>query len=127
MISFCDIDGRVGFKQLWDLIDWDKQKLVVSRIQARIVKAVISTNVCCEINCRVFSYTLSMLEPYAVKVSRTVLGGLGTGNSPRLPDTGKADRKSRGVFCINIILCKTLHLPISFWLFRPVTSAFGRR
>jgi len=40
MISFYDIDGRVGFKQLWDLIDWDKQKLIVSRIQARIVKAV---------------------------------------------------------------------------------------
>ena len=30
---------------------------------------------------------LSMLEPYEVKVSRTVLRGLGTGNSPRLPDT----------------------------------------
>ena len=88
MISFCDIDGRVGFKQLWDLIDWDKQKLIVSRIQARIVKAVISTN--CEINCRVFSYTLSMLEPYEVKISRTVLGGLGTGNSPRLPDTANS-------------------------------------
>ena len=40
MISFYDIDGRVGFKQLWDLIDWDRQKLIVSRIQARIVKAV---------------------------------------------------------------------------------------
>ena len=40
MISFYDIDGRVGFKQLWDLIDWDKQKLIVSRIQTRIVKAV---------------------------------------------------------------------------------------
>ncbi|MEA2076560.1 MAG: reverse transcriptase N-terminal domain-containing protein [Candidatus Marinimicrobia bacterium] len=40
MISFYDIDGRVGFKQLCDLIDWDKQKLIVSRIQARIVKAV---------------------------------------------------------------------------------------
>ena len=32
----------------------------------------------------------SMLEPYEVKVSRTVLRGLGTGNSPRLPDTPKA-------------------------------------
>jgi len=29
---------------------------------------------------------LPMLEPYEVKVSRTVLRGLGTGNSPRLPD-----------------------------------------
>ena len=31
-----------------------------------------------------------MLEPYEVKVSRTVLRGLGTGNSPRLPDTPEA-------------------------------------
>jgi hypothetical protein len=54
---------------------------------------IISTNVCCETNCRVFSYTLSMLEPYEVKVSRTVLRGLGTGNSPRLPDT-----KNTGLF-----------------------------
>ena len=30
---------------------------------------------------------LPMLEPYEVKVSRTVLRGLGTGKSPRLPDT----------------------------------------
>jgi len=35
------------------------------------------------------------------------------------------DRKSRGVFRINIILYKTLHLPISFWLFRLVTSTLG--
>jgi hypothetical protein len=27
-----------------------------------------------------------MLEPYEVKVSRAVLGGLGDGNIPRLPD-----------------------------------------
>ena len=27
-----------------------------------------------------------MLEPYEVKVSRAVLGGLGGGNIPRLPD-----------------------------------------
>ena len=39
---------------------------------------IISTNVCHETNCRVFSYALSMLEPYEVKVSRTVLGGLAT-------------------------------------------------
>jgi hypothetical protein len=29
-----------------------------------------------------------MLEPYEVKVSHAVLGGLGGGNIPRLPDTG---------------------------------------
>ncbi len=40
MISYFDIDGRMGSKQLWDLIDWEKQKRIVSRIQARIVKAV---------------------------------------------------------------------------------------
>ena len=39
MISYYDIDGRIGFKQTWDLINWDQQKLIVSRIQARIVKA----------------------------------------------------------------------------------------
>ena len=33
---------------------------------------------------------LSMLEPYEVKVSRTVLRGLGAGNSPRLPDVHRA-------------------------------------
>ena len=43
-----------------------------------------------EINCRVFNYALTMLEPYEVKVSCTVLRGLGAGNSPRLPDTPKA-------------------------------------
>jgi predicted ATPase len=37
--------------------------------------------------CRVLKRTLSMLEPYEVKVSRTVLRGPGAGNSPRLPDT----------------------------------------
>ncbi len=40
MISYYDIDGRIGYEQPWSLIDWDKQKLIVSRIQARIVKAV---------------------------------------------------------------------------------------
>ena len=39
MISYYDIDGRIGYEQLWNLMDWDKQKLTVSRIQARIVKA----------------------------------------------------------------------------------------
>ncbi len=39
MISYYDIDGRIDFKRLWDLIDWDKQEFIVSRIQARIVKA----------------------------------------------------------------------------------------
>ena len=84
MISYFDIDGRIGYEQLLDLIDWDKQKLTVSRIQARIVKANK------KINCRVFNYTLPMLEPYEVKVSRTVLRGLGAGNSLRLPDTANS-------------------------------------
>lgn len=39
MISYYDIDGRIDFKQTWDLINWDEQKLIVSRIQSRIVKA----------------------------------------------------------------------------------------
>ena len=39
MISYYDIDGRIGYEQLWNLMDWNKQKLTVSRIQARIVKA----------------------------------------------------------------------------------------
>ncbi len=40
MISYYDIDGRMGSKRLWDLIDWDEQERIVSRIQTRIVKAV---------------------------------------------------------------------------------------
>ncbi len=39
MISYYDIDGHMDYERMWDLIDWDKQKLIVSRIQARIVKA----------------------------------------------------------------------------------------
>lgn len=39
MISF-DIDGRTGYELWWDSIDWSLQKKIVSRIQARIVKAV---------------------------------------------------------------------------------------
>ena len=35
--------------------------------------------------CRVLKRTLSMLEPYEVKVSCTVLRGLGAGNSPGYP------------------------------------------
>ncbi len=31
-----------------------------------------------------------MLEPYEVKVSRTVLRGLGVGDNPRLPDSAGA-------------------------------------
>ena len=85
MISYYDIDGRMDFERMWDRIDWDKHKLTVSRIQARIVKAS---------NCRVFNYALTMLEPYEAKVSRTVLRGLGTGNSPRLP----GDRATTGFF-----------------------------
>ncbi|MCP4349204.1 MAG: group II intron reverse transcriptase/maturase [Desulfobacterales bacterium] len=42
MISYYGIDGRAGMKPLWDLIDWDAHKQIVSRIQARIVKAVRS-------------------------------------------------------------------------------------
>ena len=30
----------MGLKNVWDLIDWDKHRQTVSRIQARIVKAV---------------------------------------------------------------------------------------
>ena len=40
MISIYDVDGRMGLKNVWDLIDWDKHRQTVSRIQARIVKAV---------------------------------------------------------------------------------------
>ncbi len=40
MISFYDVDGRMGLKRVWDLLDWDQYKLIVSRIQTRIVKAV---------------------------------------------------------------------------------------
>ena len=45
--------------------------------------------------------------------------GRAPGNRCLYPEPGW---KSRGVFRINIILCKTLHLPILLWLFRPVTS-----
>jgi hypothetical protein len=113
MISFYDVDGRMGLKNVWDLIDWDKHRQTVSRIQTRIVKAVkkglkervrglqrllsnslaakfiaikrvISSN---ENNCRVWQHALAMLEPDEVKISCPVLRGLGTGNSPRLPGT----------------------------------------
>ena len=40
MISFYDVDGRMGLKNVWDLLDWGKHIQIVSRIQARIVKAV---------------------------------------------------------------------------------------
>jgi hypothetical protein len=37
-----------------------------------------------------------MLEPYEVKVSRAVLGGLGGGNTPRLPDELAIKRRPAG-------------------------------
>ena len=40
MISFYDVDGHMGLKKVWDLLDWGKHIQIVSRIQARIVKAV---------------------------------------------------------------------------------------
>ena len=73
MISHYDIDGRMGYN-------------IVSRMQARIVKAVKETH------CRVTHGALSMLEPYEEKVSRTVLRGLGGGNISRLPDIGTSLR-----------------------------------
>lgn len=36
------------------------------------------------------------LEPYEGKLSRTVLRGLGSGNTPRLPDNCVSDRRSYG-------------------------------
>ena len=42
MISFYDVDGRMGLKNVWDLLNWDKHRQIVSRIQTRIVKAVRS-------------------------------------------------------------------------------------
>jgi hypothetical protein len=44
-------------------------------------------------NSRVFpeGMALEMLEPCAGKLARTVLRGLGAGNSPRLPDGTKND------------------------------------
>jgi len=40
MISFYDVDGHMGLKNVWDLLDWDTYRQIVSRIQTRIVKAV---------------------------------------------------------------------------------------
>jgi RNA-directed DNA polymerase len=40
MISFYDVDGRMGLKNVWDLLNWDQYRQIVSRIQTRIVKAV---------------------------------------------------------------------------------------
>ncbi len=40
-----------------------------------------------------FRYALTMLEPYEVKVSRTVLRGLGTGNGSRLPDDHRSIKR----------------------------------
>jgi RNA-directed DNA polymerase len=40
MISFYDVDGRMGLKNVWDLLNWGKHVQIVSRIQMRIVKAV---------------------------------------------------------------------------------------
>jgi hypothetical protein len=36
------------------------------------------------------------LEPYEGKLSRTVLRGLGSGNTPRLPDNCTSDRRAYG-------------------------------
>jgi hypothetical protein len=47
-----------------------------------------------ENNCRVWPHALSMLEPDEVKISRPVLRGLGTGNSPRLPGEINQRRKA---------------------------------
>ena len=40
MISCYGIDGHAGYELWWHSIDWNKQKQIVFRIQARIVKAV---------------------------------------------------------------------------------------
>ena len=63
--------------------------------------------------CRVLKRTLSMLEPYEVKVSRTVLRGLGAGNSPRLPDAPEAS--SFLAFAIFSIKRRFYEVLIGFW------------
>ena len=44
-----------------------------------------------------------MLEPCAVKVARTVLRGLGTGNSPRLPDPSSYSIIREGILDLLIL------------------------
>jgi hypothetical protein len=70
--------------------------MVLTAVQAmKIVfqKARIVKSVKMYIYWRVCNNALSMLEPYEVKVSSTVLGGLGGGNIPRLPDDRSIKRR----------------------------------
>ena len=73
------IEGLQGAAAHWSSIDWAKIRRHVSRLQARIVKAV-------PVDHRVPHGAFSRLEPGAGKLARRVLRG-GVGRKARsLPD-----------------------------------------
>ena len=63
----------------WQLIDWERARCIVKKLQRRIVKAVLIMAASSHLR-------LSMLERYEAKVSRTVLRGGRGSNPPDLPD-----------------------------------------
>jgi len=73
------IEGPQGAAAHWSSIDWAKIRRHVSRLQARIVKAV-------PVDRWVLHGALSRLEPCAVKIACTVLRGRGGSNVTPLPD-----------------------------------------
>jgi len=68
---------------IWDAIDWQLIEQHVRRLQMRIAKATADLSGCC---CRVFYWAFERLEPYAVKIARTVLRGAKVSNGFGLPD-----------------------------------------
>ena len=78
------IEGPLDAPLPWNRITWETVRRNVSRLQARIVKAVREHD-------RVLSGALSRLEPCAVKVASTVLRGRGGGNVALLPDVVRID------------------------------------
>ncbi len=88
MTLLCHVD--VPYVNIKHLISMDKEKyrLNIDGVVRRSTYSYREGNGCSHY--RMLHGILSMLEPYEVKVSRTVLRGLGAGNSPRLPDVHRA-------------------------------------
>ena len=74
----------------WQLIDWERARCIVKKLQRRIVKAVLIMAASSHLR-------LSMLERYEAKVSRTVLRGGRGSNPPDLPDFRRGPARLRQV------------------------------
>ena len=76
-----------GSGDTWSSVEWKAVGRQVYRLQVCIAKAVREKR--CETLLAYFSWVplgaFEGLEPYEVKVSRTVLRGPGAGDRPRLP------------------------------------------